>query len=72
VSIGNIPGNEDPDRVPDFLCAWNLIVNEFRKRFPAQETAEDFLLGRAPVTKLMRELADHAAQLESPRGRRLR
>jgi sulfatase maturation enzyme AslB (radical SAM superfamily) len=61
VSIGNIPGNEDPDRVPDFLCAWNLVVNEYRKRFPAQTTADDFLFGRETVPRLMRELQEHFA-----------
>jgi sulfatase maturation enzyme AslB (radical SAM superfamily) len=33
VSIGNIPGNEDPHRVPDFGCAYNMVSLEFRDRF---------------------------------------
>ncbi|MCA9728315.1 MAG: radical SAM protein, partial [Candidatus Eisenbacteria bacterium] len=24
VSIGNLPGNDDPHRIPAFLCAWNM------------------------------------------------
>jgi sulfatase maturation enzyme AslB (radical SAM superfamily) len=58
VSIGNIPGNDDPDRVPDFLCAWNLVVAACRRRFPAQATAVDFLLGRMELPKFMRDLAE--------------
>ena len=34
VSIGHIPGNTDPNRVPDFLCAYNLVALEFRDLFP--------------------------------------
>lgn len=36
VSIGYIPDNDDFDRVPDFLCAWNLVSLECRERFRAQ------------------------------------
>jgi sulfatase maturation enzyme AslB (radical SAM superfamily) len=64
VSIGNIPGNEDPNRVPDFLCAWNLVLNECRSRFPAQTTSNDFLFGREPIPKLMRDLQEHFAPFE--------
>jgi radical SAM protein with 4Fe4S-binding SPASM domain len=35
VSIGQQRGNEDPHRVPDFLCAYNLVVHPLRERFPA-------------------------------------
>ena len=34
VSIGNIPGNTDPRRVPDFLCTYNLVSLGYRDRFP--------------------------------------
>lgn len=34
VSIGHQPNNDDPDRVPDFLCAFNLVSNKYRERFP--------------------------------------
>lgn len=36
VSIGRIPGNTDPDRVPDVVCAFNRLALEYRSRFPAQ------------------------------------
>ncbi len=45
-SIGNIPGNTDPRRVPDFPCAYNLVALKYRERFPAQPTALDVLTGR--------------------------
>jgi sulfatase maturation enzyme AslB (radical SAM superfamily) len=33
VSIGHIPGNDDPHRVPDLQCAYNLVVLTGRQRF---------------------------------------
>jgi hypothetical protein len=33
VSIGHIPGNTDPHRVPDLQCAFNLAVLTARERF---------------------------------------
>ncbi len=40
VSIGRIPGDTDPDRVPDFLCAFNQVRVEHKRLFLA-ETATD-------------------------------
>jgi sulfatase maturation enzyme AslB (radical SAM superfamily) len=45
-SIGNIPGNTDPRRVPDFPCAYNLVALKYREKFPAQPTPLDVLTGR--------------------------
>ena len=33
VSIGHLPGNSDPQRVPDLQCAFNLVVLTARERF---------------------------------------
>jgi sulfatase maturation enzyme AslB (radical SAM superfamily) len=33
-SIAHIPGNDDPRRVPDFSCAYNLVSLKWRARFP--------------------------------------
>ena len=33
-AIGHIPGNADPHRVPDFLCAFNLVSLKHRALFP--------------------------------------
>jgi len=35
-SIGHIPGNTDPDRIPDFVCAFNMVANQYAKRFAQQ------------------------------------
>jgi nitrogen fixation NifU-like protein len=34
VAIGRIPGNEDPDRIPDHLCAFNRVFRKWRETFP--------------------------------------
>ena len=36
VSIGQIPGNTDPRRIPDFLCAFNLVSNRYRVKMAAE------------------------------------
>ncbi|MFC1572130.1 radical SAM protein [Candidatus Eisenbacteria bacterium] len=36
VSIGLIPENRDPNRVPDFYCAFNMISLRYRELFPPQ------------------------------------
>lgn len=56
VSIGNIPGNNDPRRVPDFLCAYNLVSRKYRELFPTQPGRYEVLTGRARMPRLMREL----------------
>ncbi|MGD8414206.1 MAG: hypothetical protein PVF33_08230, partial [Candidatus Latescibacterota bacterium] len=33
VSIGYVPDNDDMNRVPDFVCAFNLVSLEYRERF---------------------------------------
>jgi len=33
VSIGHIPGNRDPNRVPDFCCAFNFVSLKCREQF---------------------------------------
>jgi sulfatase maturation enzyme AslB (radical SAM superfamily) len=71
VSIGNIPGNADPDRIPDFMCAWNLVVRECGRRFPAQPTAFDFLVGTERLPGLMRELESFATRSRRPEPRRV-
>jgi sulfatase maturation enzyme AslB (radical SAM superfamily) len=60
VSIGHMPGNFDPRRIPDFLCAFNLVYNEYRDRFPAQpdrRTALEQFLNLTPSLDNLRMLA---------------
>jgi sulfatase maturation enzyme AslB (radical SAM superfamily) len=56
VSIGHIPGNDDPRRVPDFACAFNLVSLKYRARFPHQPDRREMLLGHAHVPSQMRQL----------------
>ncbi len=49
VSIGHIPGNNDPARVPDFACVFNRIALKYRWEFMskarhAAETDPDLIL----------------------------
>jgi sulfatase maturation enzyme AslB (radical SAM superfamily) len=55
ISIGNAPGNTDPNRVPDFLCAYNLVSLKYRERFPFRPTLHDMLTGTAALPELARE-----------------
>lgn len=55
VSIGNTPGNMDPRRVPDFLCAYNLVSLKYRERFPYPPTLRDMLVGTAALPELAQE-----------------
>jgi sulfatase maturation enzyme AslB (radical SAM superfamily) len=56
VSIGHQPGNTDPNRIPDFLCAYNLVALKHRELFPRQPGLADILCGGAKIPALMREL----------------
>lgn len=60
VSIGHIPGNQDPRRVPDFPCAFNLATMRNRERFPAQGSVRDALR-----RKKARPLAGFAAAVRA-------
>jgi sulfatase maturation enzyme AslB (radical SAM superfamily) len=47
VSIGRIPGNEDPDRIPDHLCAFNRVSLKWREKFPVRAQPLDVFAGSA-------------------------
>ena len=68
VSIGHDPRNTDPNRIPDFQCAYNLVSLAYRERFPRRPSTVDILLGRVPVPHLLRKLA----AVSGPRLRRAR
>jgi sulfatase maturation enzyme AslB (radical SAM superfamily) len=55
-SIGHIPGNTDPDRVPDLPCAFNLIALKYRAMFPTFPSFADLISGNARLPKLVQEL----------------
>jgi sulfatase maturation enzyme AslB (radical SAM superfamily) len=56
MSVARDPDHADPNRLPDFLCAFNQVVLKYRERFPRQPTAQEILRGKAPVPKLVRDL----------------
>lgn len=70
-SIGHIPGNDDPHRVPDFQCAFNLISNRYRDRFPLQADPIEVLRGTAAIPEQMLELRRAVERLKrsTPRPR---
>jgi sulfatase maturation enzyme AslB (radical SAM superfamily) len=71
VSSGHVPGNSDPNRIPDFQCAYNLVSLEYRARFPRQASAAEILTGRAPVPRGMRALlAASVRRARAASGRR--
>jgi len=43
VAIGYHPDNQDPHRVPDFLCAMNIAALRYRRRFPALPDPREIL-----------------------------
>lgn len=57
-SIGHIPGNTDPRRVPDSACAFNLVSQSYRERFPRQPNLAEKLSGAGPEPRLVRELRE--------------
>jgi uncharacterized protein len=62
-SIGHLPGNADPDRVPDFYCAYNLVSLKYRALFPSRPRPRDLLMGPPGLAEEMerwRILADAA------------
>ncbi len=71
VSIGHQPGNDDPRRIPDFLCAYNLVSLKYRERFPRQPDAREILMGTVSLPTLMGELGHLTGiDVESARGGR--
>jgi hypothetical protein len=53
VSIGHQLGNTDPNRIPDFQCAYNLVSLKYRERFPFQPRARE-RLSQGPMSAELR------------------
>jgi radical SAM protein with 4Fe4S-binding SPASM domain len=60
VSIGHQPANEDPDRIPDFLCAYNLVSLKYAEQFRSHVDYRAVLVGPRPRSQLVRELLSRA------------
>jgi radical SAM protein with 4Fe4S-binding SPASM domain len=54
-SIGHQPGHADPNRIPDFQCAYNLVSLKYRSRFPYQPSAAE-RLREGPMPERFRAL----------------
>jgi sulfatase maturation enzyme AslB (radical SAM superfamily) len=68
-SICHIPGNLDPDLVPDFICAFNQVTLEARERFDEMTGGERSAAWYADVRKALRKLGD-AIEASSTGARR--
>ena len=64
VCIVHVPGNEDPNRIPDFVCMFNRIAASYRRRFPPQPDAQAVLSGGILVPELVRDVMSRADGLE--------
>ena len=49
-SIGHIPGNTDPNRVPDFKCAYNLVAGSYRELYLEETSARKMLVGSGKIS----------------------
>jgi sulfatase maturation enzyme AslB (radical SAM superfamily) len=67
-SIGHLPGNEDPDRVPDFPCAFNLVSLAWRERFPVRPNALEILSGARRAHGPLGEAQEHLLALRARAG----
>ena len=63
ICIVHLPGNEDPHRIPDFVCAFNRVAAAFRSRFPSQADAHALMTGSARVPAPVRRVLTLAATL---------
>lgn len=59
-SIGHIPGNVDPDRVPDHACAYNLVALSCKEKFPVQRGPLDRLLDGRRREKAAEQLQEES------------
>ncbi len=64
MAIGHIPGNTDPHRIPDFLCAFNLVARSYEARFGAAPSTP---VGRAVTGKAVREKGQSGERLINSR-----
>jgi len=60
LSAAYLPGNDDPDRIPAFACAFMKVALDYRARFPDQPDAYELLTGQARTPDLIRELLEIA------------
>ncbi len=71
VAVGYVPYSDDPHRIPDHVCAYNLVSLDYRDRFPSPTAAEDLFAGKAVLSREMSELRAFVLSRPGARGRRL-
>ena len=69
-SIGFAEGNSDPDRVPDYYCAFNYVALASRDGFPVQPTDLEVIRGdRFRELRLKWKAVGEEARRERERSR---
>ena len=59
MSIGREQGEDDPRRIPDFNCAYNLVSLKYKARFPKMRSLSDRLTGPTGAGRLLWERSLH-------------
>jgi sulfatase maturation enzyme AslB (radical SAM superfamily) len=67
MAVARDPAHTDPDRLPDFLCAFNQVALAYRKRFPRQASPVAILTGRVPLATLLGPRASFRGRAERAR-----
>jgi len=65
VSIVRQSGNDDPHRIPDFVCAFNRVAAAWRHRSPRTTDSRRLIAGVVPAPPLVREVLARAGALQS-------
>jgi sulfatase maturation enzyme AslB (radical SAM superfamily) len=68
VAIARIPGNLDPRRIPEAICAFNRVTLLHAGHFSRRPAFADELLGRVPDPPLVRELLERVGRRLAPGG----
>jgi hypothetical protein len=66
-AIGRIEDNDDPQRVPDFYCAFNQVALKYRERFPSGPGALQLVKNPEIMYQKMQPWLDLAAALRETR-----
>lgn len=56
LAVARDAAHADPDRLPDYLCAFNQVSLAYRQRFPPQPGPLAILSGRVPLSALLQPI----------------
>ena len=68
MAVARDPEHADPNRLPDFLCAFNQVSLAYRKRFPLQPSPLAILTGRVPLATLLGPRTSYGGRPERTRA----